>query len=97
MKKSILFIIISFLIISCNHRSELADAYGNFEAEDIVLTSEATGKILFFDVKEGNEILKDSIVGVIDTMGISIQIAQVNAKVLAVKSKVNFPFAVFAH
>jgi HlyD family secretion protein len=55
------------LIISCNNNGNKSDAYGNFEATEVIVSSEATGKILSLNIREGEELLKDGVVGLVDT------------------------------
>lgn len=82
-----MFLIVAVLS-SCDHRKDLSDAYGNFEAEDVIVTAESTGKLLFFQLEEGMPIGPDSIVGLIDTTQISLQINQLDAQIAAVQSKI---------
>ncbi|MDA3929328.1 MAG: HlyD family efflux transporter periplasmic adaptor subunit [Prolixibacteraceae bacterium] len=88
MKNSILFILIFFVAIGCNHREKLADAYGNFEVEAIIVSAETTGKLLVFDVQEGMQLNTQTIIGLIDTTSITIQLNQLDAQIAAVKSKI---------
>jgi len=59
MKKIIKITIIPFLILfitSCNSGSELADGYGNFEATETIISAENNGKILQFEIEEGQKL-----------------------------------------
>ena len=50
--KNILIIALAFLVISsCNNNNQKADAYGNFEATEITISSEINGKIIQFDIQ----------------------------------------------
>ena len=53
MKKSILYITV-LAIFSCNKDKNEADAFGNFEATEITISSEANGKIEFLKLEEGD-------------------------------------------
>jgi len=64
----ILTIIIALLFSSCISNDEKADAYGNFEATEIIISSEANGKLLDFKVENGQKLKKDEIVGQVDTV-----------------------------
>lgn len=66
MKKIMLFIIL-VSISACNEKNEKADGYGNFEATEITVSAEATGKLLSFDVDEGAVLEPEAEVGLIDT------------------------------
>ena len=57
--------IAAIALISCNPNSNRADGYGNFEATEITISSESNGRIMRFDVKEGQQLTKDVLVGYI--------------------------------
>ena len=80
-----IFTIITALILSsCNDNSEKADAYGNFEATEIIISSEASGKLLNFDVENGQKLKKGEIVGQVDTVLLKIKLK----RLLAAKSEI---------
>ena len=54
MKKTITILLIATLF-SCNKNKEKADGYGNFEATEITIASEANGKIEFLKVEENGK------------------------------------------
>ena len=66
MKKSILYITV-LALFSCNKDTNEADAYGNFEATEITISSEASGKIEFLKLEEGDFLQENTLVGQIDT------------------------------
>lgn len=65
--------IIMFALISCTGNGNKADGYGNFEAIATTISSEANGKLLYFDVEEGNTLEKNTLVGIIDTLQLSLK------------------------
>lgn len=87
--KIVPFIVLIISILSCNSRNEKADGYGNFEATEIIISAENTGKIEKFDVNEGNQLKKNQFVGFIDTIPISLkrEQLQVSKAVIQAKSK----------
>ena len=88
--KNLLFGIItiaSLLIISCNRSENAFDASGTFEADETIVSSEMPGKILSFNVEEGMQIPKDSIVGSVDATNIDLQQQQVEASINALNEK----------
>ena len=87
MKRLFLAAITSLLIISCNRNGNEFDASGTFEADETIVSSEIPGKILTFDVEEGREIPKDSVVGTIDATNIDLQQQQVEASIKALNEK----------
>ena len=81
--------IIAILLSSCNSNNELADGYGNFEAVETTISAEGNGKLIKFDVTEGQQLKKNTVVGYIDTIQLSLKKEQLQAskKVIASKSK----------
>lgn len=77
----------SLLIIGCNRSESEFDASGTFEADETIVSSEMPGKILSFNVEEGMQIPKDSIVGTVDATNIGLQQQQVEASINALNEK----------
>lgn len=90
MKTSILTLIfIAFLIISgCSNKTGEADAYGNFEATEVVVSAETNGRILRFDPKEGSVIDKGSELALIDTTLLYLQKGEIEAGIQSIRTKV---------
>ncbi|MCF8369012.1 MAG: HlyD family efflux transporter periplasmic adaptor subunit [Bacteroidales bacterium] len=88
MKTIQLQIIVLVLLASCSNSEKLSDAYGNFEVDDIIVSSEASGKLLLFNVEEGKSLKKMDLVGVIDTTQLVLQKKQLKAQSKAVSSKI---------
>ena len=85
--KKIGILLTAIIIISCNKNSEKADAYGNFEATEITVSSESNGKIEFLNVEEGEQLKKGSLVGLIDTLQLHYNREQLKASIETVQSK----------
>jgi HlyD family secretion protein len=56
------------------------DAYGNFEATEVVVGAQATGQLQWFLPTEGSHIDAGAVVGLIDTTQLSLQRAQLIAQ-----------------
>jgi HlyD family secretion protein len=67
MKKTLALLTIATLF-SCNKNNDKADGYGNFEATELTISSEANGKIEFLNLEEGTILEPQVQVGLIDTM-----------------------------
>lgn len=78
---------IGILMLSCSGNREKADGYGNFEATETIISSEANGKLLFFNAEEGLILEKNTIVGVVDTVQLSLKKDQLLANKTSVFSK----------
>ena len=85
--KKIGILLTAITIISCNKKNEKADAYGNFEATEITVSSESNGKIEFLNVEEGEQLKKGSLVGLIDTLQLHYNREQLKASIETVQSK----------
>ncbi len=88
MKKRIV-ILLSFAIFgftACSDEDK-ADGYGNFEATEITISSEAQGKIKYFNVQEGDEIEAGIQVAIIDTTQLHLEKQQLLASKKTVASK----------
>lgn len=86
--KHTLFVILSLsFLIGCNNNQERSDAYGNFEAETVIVSAESTGKILQFNIEKGQNIEAGSVTALIDTIQIQLQLLQIDAQKAAVDSR----------
>lgn len=75
--------------VSCNNGNGKYDATGTFEADEVIVSAEANGKILQFNVEEGATLAKDSVVGKIDPTAIELQKEQASSSVEALQQKTN--------
>lgn len=53
-------------VISCGNK-EQADAYGNFEAREVIVSAQGNGQIQWLTIEEGYPLKAGALVGVIDT------------------------------
>ncbi len=68
MKKNIcLALAFSMLLLSCNKNDETNDATGVFEATEVIVSAEASGKLLSFQLREGDQVSTETNLGLIDT------------------------------
>ena len=77
--KKVLYIAVSLLAIACSKEAEF-DAQGTFEATEVIVSSEATGRILNFDIEEGMTIVANQAVGTIDSLQLHLQRKQLLAQ-----------------
>jgi HlyD family secretion protein len=82
---------LSLFMIGCNKNGNGFDASGTFEADETIVSSELPGKILSFNVEEGMQLVKDSIVGMVDATSIDLQQQQVEASIKALNQKTSSP------
>lgn len=74
-------------LVACNRNENKFDASGTFETDEVVVSAQATGQILSFNVREGQTIPKDSIVGAIDPTDLALQKEQTEASIQALNEK----------
>ena len=72
MKKYILPLLV-LTIFSCKRADQDYDASGTFEADEIIVTAEATGKILELNINEGDALTANQNLGLIDGKGVELQ------------------------
>lgn len=86
--KSLLILMMSVLVvISCKEKGEEFDASGVFEAEDYIISAQANGVLSQFDLKEGDVLRADQLVGKIDCSQVVLQKAQVEARIESLSAK----------
>ena len=89
MKIKLIIIIIASALTCCNNKSEEADAYGNFEATEVIVSAETSGRILRFDAAEGSEIGKGAEIALIDTTIFHLQKAEIDAGMKSVRTRIS--------
>ena len=77
MKKNILFV--ALLLVACGDKDNIFDATGTFEATEVTVSAEQTGKLLRFDVQEGGKVMAGAEVGCIDTVPLYLKARQIGA------------------
>lgn len=87
MKYYLLFLGILLIFSSCSDNKDTADAYGNFEAHEIILSAETPGQITRFDFREGQNAQAGDTLCTIDTELLEIKLEQLRVQKQAVKNK----------
>jgi len=80
-------LILLLIVAGCKGSSNEFDATGNFEADEVIISSEASGKILKLDVDEGKELEANAVVGLIDTTQLYLKKKQLQYSIKAVIAK----------
>ena len=87
MKTYKLAVLLIFLVAACRNSANEFDATGNFEADEVIISSEASGKILKLDVEEGKDLEANAVVGLIDTTQLYLKKKQLEYSIKAVIAK----------
>jgi len=88
MKTRSLLLIATIILAGCKNNAGEADAYGNFEATEVTVSSETSGRILMFDLMEGSEIEKGAEIALIDTTLFHLQKAEINAGMKSIRTRI---------
>lgn len=64
---------------ACSGGGDEHDATGMFEATEVIVSAEQTGKLLYFDVDEGDVLVKGQQVGLVDTVQLQLRAMQLGA------------------
>ena len=80
-------IILLISLGACRGKKANFDASGTFEAEEIIISSEASGTIKQFDVEEGQTLKAGQVIGFIDSTQLYLKKKQLEAQVAALLSK----------
>ena len=67
------------LLVGCGKKDKDYDATGTFEATEVTVSAEQTGKLMMFDITEGDKIEGGSQVGLIDTVQLYLKARQMGA------------------
>ncbi|NOX48462.1 MAG: HlyD family efflux transporter periplasmic adaptor subunit [Chlorobi bacterium] len=84
--RHILIFLIGFLS-ACQNTEEKSDAFGNFETDEVIVSSEANGKLEAFNIDEGKMLKKGTQVGYVDTTDLVLKEKQLVAQKIAIASK----------
>jgi len=74
-------------LLSCQSGGEDSDAYGNFEARTITVSSEANGRLLRLEVEEGQRVRAGELMGIVDTTQLHLQRKQIQASINTLPKK----------
>ncbi len=85
--KRIAIVALAPLFFACSSGNNEADAYGNFEADEIIISSEVPGLIVQIAVDEGDLSQKGKLVAQLDSTQLSLKKDQLESSIEALKSK----------
>ena len=83
----LLFSTLLIFISSCSQDGKISDAYGNFESVETIISAEASGKLLQFDIEEGTTVDSNKIIGLIDTVQLALKRDQLIASKNSIATK----------
>jgi HlyD family secretion protein len=89
MKTISLVFIAAVLLAGCKNKSDNADAFGNFEATEVIISAETNGRIMQFDLQEGTLVDKGATIALIDTTIFHLQKAEIYAGMKSVTTRIS--------
>ncbi len=87
MKKILIAALAALAFAGCKNGKYDYDASGTFEATEIIVSSEATGRLVWFSVEEGDRLAAGQHVGLVDTVQLHLSKVQLMANRQAVGSR----------
>ncbi|RKD91062.1 HlyD family secretion protein [Mangrovibacterium diazotrophicum] len=87
MNRIYLLLLLVVMASACNNGDQTSDAYGNFEADETIISSEVAGKLIRFDGEEGRQVKVGDVLAIIDSSTVNLQIQQLQAQMKAVAVK----------
>lgn len=85
--KNILFLCFAILLSACGRGKGEYDASGVFETTEVIVSAEANGKIMQFDIEEGELLDAAREIGYIDTVQLYLKKMQLQANMKSVKTR----------
>jgi len=86
----IILVLFSVLVnITCSKNNDVADAYGNFEAREVTVSSQVQGELLSLAIREGQHYDEGEPVAVIDTIPFYLKRLQLLANKSVIRAKSN--------
>ncbi|WP_304342672.1 HlyD family secretion protein [Chryseobacterium koreense] len=89
--KKIIATLTIFTLLSCGNKDNDYDASGTFEADEVMVSAEAMGKILELKLEEGDLLQANQKIGMIDGTATELQKEQILASISAIDQKINSP------
>lgn len=75
------------ILAACNNNKISYDASGNFEADEVMVSAQQNGQLLYFSVREGDQLKEGAVVGQIDMTVQRLQKEQTEATISALQQK----------
>lgn len=85
-KKCLLMALVAIFLAACGDNKQFI-AMGIFESDEVLVSSEISGKIIEFYVREGDEVSKDELLAKIDTTELELQLRQLENQIEVLEAK----------
>ncbi len=78
---------VAMALLSCNRQKDASDAFGNFEADDQIVSSEIAGKLLSCNFEEGMTLSRGAVIAAVDTVPLSLQLTQLESQMMTIQAR----------
>ena len=85
--KAIYLVLVAAVLGACSQSNGNYDASGTFEATEIIVSAESSGKITALNLREGEHLQKDQVVGAIDSIQVYLRKKQLQHSIRALLSR----------
>jgi HlyD family secretion protein len=89
MKTRTILIIAAVLLAGCKNKADNADAFGNFEATEVTVSSETNGRILELKPVEGTQVSAGDKLALIDTTIFHLQKTELDAGMKSIRTRIS--------
>lgn len=86
--KRLIPIMLLAMLASCSGNKNDADAYGNFESDEVIISAENNGKIIATPITEGEQVMAGVMMALIDTTNLSLQKKQLVSQKLSILAQI---------
>lgn len=85
--RNLIILIGTVVFTACDDNANTFDATGSFEANETIISAEASGKLLTYNADEGDNLKKDQYIGYVDTTQLVLSKKQLFAQIDAILSR----------
>jgi len=78
--RTFLFLSLIIFLGACSNNKTKSDAFGNFETDEVIISSENSGKIIMTAFSEGEKVKKGDVMAITDTVNLVLQRSQLLAQ-----------------
>ncbi len=87
-RNTLLYLVPAILLLTaCHSTKDASDASGTFEATEVIVSAQATGPIIAFNVDEGQDLKAGANLGFIDTIQLDLRKKQLEASIQAAQAR----------
>lgn len=87
MKRLLTLVFLTMALVACKEKSIISDAYGNFECDEVLVSSQVAGTVESFTFEEGDFVELNEVVAVIDTTDINLMLEDLLLQKTLIKTK----------